>query len=405
MHILIVTDGVYPYSMGGSHRLIHEAANALQAKGHRVTCVIPNLSKNTPIYHEGAEGAEAAAFRTVRFPVTGDGLFSKLKSYFRGYRKAVEGILAAEPVDAINVHYLPALFAVRRLCRTRKVSYTFHGPWAGEYRTVLSGRLNGKPAAIRTPLLLLEPVLYFFTSRIEGHLLRRCHRFMVLSQYMKDILCGTYRIDPAKVAIIPSGINLKEFYPEEDAAFRRTLNPGKSRVFLTVRRLEKRMGLDILIEACALLRRETDDFILLIGGKGPQFEYLQGLIKARGLEENVRMLGFIPEGQLRKFLSLADLFILPSRELEGFGLVVLESMACGTPVLVSPVGGPPEVVRAFDEALVLPSLDPGDIAARLAHLVSSGKLDESSSRCLAFVRQGYSWERFADSSLEWLYKA
>jgi len=342
MNILIATDGIYPYSMGGSHRLIYEACRLLHAQGHRITCLVPALSKNAPIHYDGPEKAKGAEFGIVRFPINARSPFSKAISYFRGYRKPAEAILGQEAVEVINVHYLPALFSLRHLQQTRKIHYTFHGPWAGEFRSSVSGRMEDKDFLFRHgSRWFLEPMLYFFASRIEGWLLRKCHRFMVLSEYMKTLLVGVYGIDPEKIMVIPSGVNRQDFFPEEDVVFRKSLGTQKSMVFLTIRRLEKRMGLDILIKACAILRRDFDDFVLMIGGKGVQFDYLQGLIRAHHLEENVRMLGFVPETDLRKLLSLANLFILPSRDLEGFGLVVLESMACGTPVLVSPRGGGP----------------------------------------------------------------
>lgn len=404
MHILIVTDGIYPYSMGGSHRLIYEACKVLHAAGHRITCLIPAIGKNANFSVDAQEPFGAVEFRVIRFPLGGKGLVSKFRSYFWGYRKPVEEVLREGSVDVINVHYLPALFSLRRLFGRHRIHYTFHGPWAGEFRLSVSGRMDGRrPLARFLSRAFLEPCLYFAASRLEGALLRRCDRFMVLSNYMKSILTGAYRVDPRAVSIIPSGINQRDFFPQEDAGFRKELGIAKSVVFLTIRRLEKRMGLDLLIRACAILKEEFDDFVLLIGGKGIQFDYLSGLIQSLRLENNVRMLGFIPESDMRNYLSLANLFILPSRDLEGFGLVVLESMACGTPVLVSPRGGPPEVVGRFDKDLVLPGLEPAEIAERLKSLIRSGRLGKDvSPRCVEFVKSGFSWEKFSGKYLEWV---
>ena len=404
MHILIVSDGIFPFSMGGSHRLIYETCKVLQGQGHRITCIIPAIGKHVNISHDGPETEQGLEFKVVRFPIGGQGLLSKFKSYFWGYRGPVEEVLRNDPADVINIHYMPALFSARKLSLTHKIYYTFHGPWAGEFRLSISGRMDGRPAFHRfLSGLVLEPFIYAVASRLERSLLKRCHRFMVLSDYMKTILCDVYGVKPSSVSIIPSGVNRRAFFPQEDKNFRKKIEIDKSVVLLTIRRLERRMGLDLLILACAILKREFDDFVLLIGGKGIQFEYLLGLIKAQGLERNVRMVGFIPESDMRKYLTLANLFILPSRDLEGFGLVVLESMACGTPVLVSPKGGPPEVVKLFDEALVLTSLEPRDIAERLKTLIRSGSITkEQSTRCVEFVQKGYSWEKFSLQYLEWV---
>ena len=163
------------------------------------------------------------------------------------------------------------------------------------------------------------------------------------------------------------------------------------------------MGLDNLIRAAALLRDRGVPFRLVIGGKGHQALYLQRLIDQLGLAEHVEMLGFIPDDELRRHLSCADLFVLPSRDLEGFGLVVLESMACGTPVLVSPIGGAREILGSLDPRFVLESVSPPDIADRIQALAEAALIGrESGSDAVLAVAREHSWDRFAARYEQWL---
>jgi glycosyltransferase involved in cell wall biosynthesis len=318
---------------------------------------------------------------------------------------AVDKFLEEESVDVINVHYIPALFALRNMSSDRRILYTFHGPWAGESCMRFSGKMDGKSPIMRgLSRIFIESFIQCMGGFLEKRCIARCHRFMTISSYMRNLLVSTYNVDPSNVSVIPSGVNAEVFYPEDDNVLRARIAGSKSFVFLTVRRLEKRMGLDILIRSCAILKEKFPDFVLLIGGKGIQFDYLQNLISSTGCSENVQMLGFIPETELRKYLSLSDLFILPSRDLEGFGLVVLESMACGTPVLVSPRGGPREVVDEFDSRFVLSELEPDVIAEKLLELIQSGALHEKSliTNCLDFVSGRYSWKYFASDYINWI---
>jgi glycosyltransferase involved in cell wall biosynthesis len=400
MRILIVTDGIYPYSMGGSHRLVYELARSLQALGHVVTCIVPAIDKASNFAIE-YEGSELDGLRIIRFPVDKSSLVTKARSYFLGFLEPVLRELESADYDVLNVHYLPALFSLRSLAARRHVRYTFHGPWAAEFRLSFSGKMDSRPWLVRAvSRAIVEPSLYFVASRLERVMLRSCNRFLVLSEYMKEILAKDYDISGERIRIVPGGVDRERFHPGTDENLRRSIAQGRSVVFVTIRRLEKRMGLDILLRACALLKKRHDDFVLLIGGKGPHEPYLASLRRRLELDDHVKMLGFIPENMLRDYLAAADLFILPSRDLEGFGLVVLESLASGTPVLVPPTGGPQEVVRKFDTVYVLDQLNPTELCNRLLHLVQSGSLPHARKAASAFAA-GYSWNQFASEFIAW----
>lgn len=402
MKILIVTDGVYPFSMGGSHRLIYETALILARIGHQVTCVIPQIDRGSYMYMQTAQWKNSENLRILRFPVNYSNLYKKVISYFSGYRESVEKLIATEVFDVVNIHYLPALFALRNF-KSQPIFYTFHGPWAAESRLSYSGRVDSKNWFIRVAYrFLFEPLLYWFCVLIERYCLKKCHSFMTLSTYMCDLLSTNFGIDRQKITVIPGGVNSKNFYPEEDKQLRQRFGDDKKYIFLTVRRLEKRMGLDTLITACALLKKKTENFVLLIGGKGNYSGYLKELIKKNKCERNILMTGFIPEEDLRKYMTISDLFVLTSKDLEGFGLVVLESMACGTPILVGPNGGPQEVVREFDSRFVLNTLNSENIANCLQNFIESGILDNDVSMRSLIFSQKFTWEKFTNNYIEWI---
>jgi glycosyltransferase involved in cell wall biosynthesis len=167
--------------------------------------------------------------------------------------------------------------------------------------------------------------------------------------------------------------------------------PPERTLLLTVRRLYARMGLENLVRAMAAAAREQPDALLLIGGRGPLQTRLQELIDEHALAEHVHLLGYIADERLPLYYQAADCFVLPSVELEGFGLATLEALACGTPVLGTAVGGTVEVLGNLDRRLLLKSPAAEDIAAGiLGHLAAPPVTRE---QCRRYAEEHYSWSR------------
>ena len=119
------------------------------------------------------------------------------------------------------------------------------------------------------------------------------------------------------------------------------------------------------------------------------------------LGDNVTMAGFIPAEQLPKYYGAADFFVLPTRELEGFGLVTPESMACGTPVLGTPVGGTREILSGFDSQFLFKDETPEAMAEGIACAMDNWLNDEERyawlrCRCREYAEKNYSWQRHVD---------
>jgi glycosyltransferase involved in cell wall biosynthesis len=148
--------------------------------------------------------------------------------------------------------------------------------------------------------------------------------------------------------------------------------------------------LENLIRAAVLLRERIPNIFIAIGGTGPLAETLAASIVELGLQNTVRMLGRISEDDLPSVYGAADLFVVPTVALEGFGLVVVEALACGTPVLVTPVGGLPSVVRALEPGLILESAQPQHLANGIGAALAGTLPLPSAKRCVAYARN-FSW--------------
>jgi len=172
-------------------------------------------------------------------------------------------------------------------------------------------------------------------------------------------------------------------------------------VLLTVRNLVPRMGLAELIQAVARLRGDIPRLRLLIGGSGVLRSELETQVKALGLDDYVRFLGFVPETLLPDYYRAADLFVLPTAELEGFGLVTIEALASGTPVLGTSVGATDEILDKLDPSLLAAGTGAESLAASIAALYRRFMTDPAARVRLytqgrALVLRDYTWARHCE---------
>ena len=177
--------------------------------------------------------------------------------------------------------------------------------------------------------------------------------------------------------------------------------PAQRPLLLTVRNLEARMGLDALLRAVAILRLRVPEVLLVIGGDGSRRAELEALTASLGLERHTRFVGWVPEEALADHYRAADVFVLPTRELEGFGLVTIEALACGTPVLGTPVGATPELLAPLDPGLLFRDATPEAMADGLEQfLAGKGRDPAAAGRLRQACRrhaEKYDWARVLDA--------
>lgn len=353
LRILAVSD-VSPLVIGGgAERMLWEQASRLVKVGHNVRI----LSRSTSDVVAGM--VEHQGVRIRHFPSDQRSLLRFVRSSILEARQAVAQELAEADADVLHLHQPLSGYGVLRSPLGRRIPsvYTFHSAAPLEYRSRrgMSGHhRRGWTGSLGTALLWL----------LEGACLKRATRIHVLSNFSAGLLRKLYRIPSDRIVRIPGGVDTERFQPAADrAAVRNALGlPAERPLLFTLRNLEARMGLDTLIRAMAILRQQTPEALLLIGGTGSLRDALESLIVSLGLSDHVRFLGFVPDDQLPLYYQAADFFILPTRELEGFGLVTVEALACGTPVLGTPIGGTPEILLPLRSDLLFPASDPNAIA-------------------------------------------
>lgn len=155
------------------------------------------------------------------------------------------------------------------------------------------------------------------------------------------------------------------------------------------------MGLENLVSAMAQVRDRHPDILLYIAGKGALAATLQTQITELDLANHVKLLGYVPDEQLPLCYRAANFSVVPTIALEGFGLIVIESLAAGTPVLGTPIGGIPEILKPFSEDLVFEGCNRDQLATGIIEALSGDRSLPSSQDCLDYVEANYNWKEIA----------
>jgi len=200
------------------------------------------------------------------------------------------------------------------------------------------------------------------------------------------------------VTVMHLGTDTERFSPVDGAqraAIRPRLDlPVDAFIALTVRRLFFRNGLDTLIEAATRMRNLAGMHVV-IGGTGPEGAEIKERITRDGLS-NVHLVGYIPDADLPDYYRAADVFILPTRTAEGFGLVLMEAAATGVPSIATDSGAPREIVDDGVTGMLVPPDAPDALAAAIAELYRSPELLADMGRAALTRSASFTWDRSID---------
>jgi glycosyltransferase involved in cell wall biosynthesis len=385
-NLLVVADVPLENPVSGSEQVLFQQVNGLAKLGFQIKALTRQNGHMPPLHRKVDARIEewrysALPKNPVRF------IYSSLRNPLKQFKL----ISQTEIFKVALCHHPFTYFSLLSTGRLRNIPsiHVFHSPSHLEYEL-----LNEDRSTIKN----------FFPVRaryfIEKYCNRNSSKIMVLSHFMKRKVQDLYKISEDKIIVNPGGVDLDHFYPLHNRQMRKgELGFRKGKIhLLSIRNLEPRMGIDNLIKAADLLIKQAIQFHLIIGGEGPEKKKIEGLINDYQLNEVVTLTGFISSENLSKYYSSADFFILPTRKLEGFGLVTPESMACGTPVVGTPVGGTKEILSNFDNDFLCRDSSPEAIADCIQKIIKryfNNQRDYESlrARCREYVKTNYSWHR------------
>jgi glycosyltransferase involved in cell wall biosynthesis len=213
-------------------------------------------------------------------------------------------------------------------------------------------------------------------------------------------------VEPRRLRVIRSGVDTERFSPRDRAAARRQLDLDvNAPVVLFVGNLEPRKQVDVLLRATTVVRQRRPDVVLLIVGSGDsagaddQTQRLQQLTRELGLTANVRFVGRVGDRRLLDYYAAADVFALPSSS-EAQGIVALEAMACGLPVVATAVGGLLGTISDGQTGWLVPSGDATAMAERLLYVLENAATREDvGAAARGAVERDFSWQRTVESTL------
>ena len=286
-------------------------------------------------------------------------------------RRSRRGRVSARP-DILDRHFALYGPSKRRIGAAREVVH-FQGPWAQESRV----------AGESFPLVGMKRMVE--KARYHG-----ADHFIVLSQAFETVLVQSFDIAPGKISIIPPGVDLAKFEPAPAQTNARPM-------VLCVRRLERRMGIHVLIKAWNDVVEMVPDAILQIVGVGTYEAELRDLASRSARKASILFRGRLSDADLRAAYAASTITVVPTIELEGFGLIALESLAMARPAIVTDCGGLPDAVRGLDESLIVPSGDAPALAKRLGEALLADRPSEQ--RCRSHA-ESFAWPLVADKHLQ-----
>ncbi len=365
---------------GGMSVYVHETASRLGKLGHFVD-VFTRVKdrKDTTIVSLGQNA------RLIHLPAGGEGEIDKLAlySYLPDFAGNVDDFRRDNDLhyDLILSHYWLSGQAGQMLQK-----------WWDVPHIVMFHTLG----AVKNTLIVgaQEPELRLETER---ELAQDCSYIIAATPQEKRALIRYYGAKPERVCIIPCGVNSELFQPVDKLVARQRLSLNGDKLILFVGRIEPLKGIDQLLRAIPLLPDTQGLRLSIIGGdkySRDEIERLKELARTLRIEDMVAFPGLVKQEELPWFYSAADVCVSPSHY-ESFGLVPLESLACGTPVVATDVGAAKSIIRNEMAGYVVTDNSPQCLADKIALILARPPVDDVSTQLIRSSVSRFSWDKTA----------
>lgn len=362
---------VSPYDWacaGGVNNHISYLAKYLTLMGHQVRILAPC---SQPSLEGSQENLIVVGNKVASFPTGGSVARISISARLSG---RVKEILGREQFDIIHLHepLLPAVcITILRFSQTINVG-TFHA---------YHGSSRG----------------YSYSRFILNQWFRKLHGRIAVSPLARDFINRYFR---GHYEIIPNGIEVERFSMAEPLE---TLRDGKLNL-LFVGRLEKRKGLDYLLGAYEIAKKEMPELrLVVVSPEGPAKDFYERMAEDRGLKDVV-FSGFVPDQDLPRYYRMADVFCAPSTGKESFGIILLEAMASGRPIVASRIDGYANLMTDGAEGLLVEPKNREALAQALLRLVKDEELRRRMGAVGQRKAQDYRWEGVAQQVADYYEK-
>lgn len=363
-----------PYVVGGLAAHVQGLARALAARGHKVTVL--SQDGGVPREHED-QGVHVV--RVGATPVRSPD--------FLGYVHQLNHLMLAKSLELVQ--------------QGRRFDIVHAHDW------IVAFAASGLKQALRRPLIATMHATEFgrnnglhndeqrHISDIEWWLIYEAWRVVVCSFAMQSELAHVFQVPPDKVRVIPNGIDVSGMQVRRDMELRRRYAADDEEIVIFVGRLVWEKGVDTLLYALRQLVTVRPKVKLIVAGRGPIKEEMEGLAGRLGIAGHVHFAGHVDAETRDLLYGIADVAAFPSRY-EPFGIVALEAMAAGLPVVVGDVGGLKEIVGADEVGLRIAPSSPGALSAALLTLLDDRRRAQAMARrAKEKVQRVFTWSSVA----------
>jgi glycosyltransferase involved in cell wall biosynthesis len=371
MRILVASGTWYPEKNGLS-RVATETARKLAERGHEVSALVPAVANLPNREIRGSLTVSRLIGRGV-IPLT---IKDVLETATHSRRLGAFDVLLA--------HGSATAVGLSRARLGAPLALVYHASHPRELRFMRPRLPWGRERLVG---YVNEPIC----AMLDRVAVSRFNVILVLSDFTRSLLNMDYPEQSAKIRRVSGGVDTAAFSPgngKQAARGRLGLDPNR-RLVVTARRAEPRMGIEQLLHAIQIAG--TDDVVLAVVGGGLLTDKLRRLSSQLGLDSRVRFPGYVSDDELLDWYRAADLFVLPTVAYEGFGMVTVEALACGTPVLGTPVGATPELLGPLDPRLVAQSSDSGSLATAIRAILDFTD-DAFRTRCRDYAVKRFDWD-------------
>ncbi len=371
MRIGLVTQAYYPV-LGGVTEHVWHLGRELQSRGHDVTVITGAVHRRMVPW--ATQRVDDRGLRVIRLgfqvPLMTNGANIALTLGWKLGRQ-LQRIEEREHFDVVHVQSAldPGLpLIASKTMRTPKVA-TYH-----TYREPAKTILDDIPNTFR-------PVFLDAIAKIQAHIAVSTAAASFVHRYFPDV----------QTTIIPNGIDPQRFHPN---IVPMEIRQGDEQIILYVGRMDPRKGAKFLFAALPFLEERLSDYRVVVVGTGWMKKYYDALIPLQ-LRRRVTFTGYASPEDLPRYYRAADVYCSPATGNESFGIVLLEAMACGTPVVASDIEGYRSVIADGQDGLLVPPRDPKALAGALVAVLGDEAVRTSFAAAGRKKAESFSWARIA----------
>jgi D-inositol-3-phosphate glycosyltransferase len=384
---------------GGMNVYVRDLSRELARRGHHVDVYTRSQDPSLPRIRSGlGYGA-----RVIHLPAGPEHPYDKHLVYGH-LPEFVDGVLAQAEADGaaydvLHSHYWLSGVVARELRHRWGVPIAHMAHTLGKMKNAVAQRPEERETARRIV--------------VETEIVHSADALVAATPVEREQLVQLYAAAPARIRVISPGVDIERFHPIPTAHAKEHIGicPNR-RTILFVGRIEPLKGIDNLLRAMARIAEKRPDLrdglcVSIVGGDldasrvDDEMMRLQELREELGIDDIVTFLGARDQDMLQYYYSAAEMVVMPS-DYESFGMVALEAMACGTPVIASDVGGLAFLVKHGRTGYRVPARDPAALAAKITSLLTDEGLRRRIGQRAACWAESYAWPRIADQ-IEALY--